>query len=62
MLAISDVRYKIKRGVVKMCGGTGMRGFFTKEERIEMLKEYKDSLENEAKGVSERIKELEKNN
>lgn len=39
-----------------------MRGFFTKEERIEMLKEYKDSLENETKGVSERIKELEKNN
>ena len=39
-----------------------MRGFFTKEERIEMLKEYKESLENETKGVSERIKELEKNN
>lgn len=45
-----------------MCGGPGMRGFFTKEEKIEMLKEYKDSLENEAKGVSERINELEKNN
>jgi len=47
-----------------MCGefGSGMRGFFTKEERIEMLKEYKESLESEAKGVSERIKELEKNN
>lgn len=44
------------------CGAYGMREFFTKEEKIEMLKEYKESLENEAKGVSERIKELEKNN
>ena len=45
-----------------MCGPMGMRGFLTKEERIEMLKEYKESLENEAKGVGERIRELEKNN
>ena len=45
------------------CGcGYGSRGFFTKEEKIEMLKEYKDSLEKEAKGVGERIKELEKKN
>lgn len=42
------------------CNCGAPRGFFTKEERIEMLKEYKDSLEKEAKGVSERIKELEK--
>ncbi len=40
--------------------GHGMRNFLTKEERIELLKEYKQSLESEAKGVSERIKELEK--
>lgn len=48
--------------VYKMCEGYGhgMRSFLTKEERIEILKEYKSSLENEAKGVSERIKELEK--
>lgn len=38
------------------------RGFLTKEEKVEMLKEYKENLEKEAKGVSERIKELEKNN
>jgi len=44
------------------CGTYGMREFFTKEEKIEMLKEYKESLEKEAKGVSERIKELEKKN
>lgn len=44
-----------------MCGpSSGMRGFFTKEERLEMLKEYKESLENETKGVEERIGELEK--
>jgi hypothetical protein len=42
--------------------GHGMRRFLTKEEKIEMLKEYKKSLEEETKGVSERIKELEKNN
>ena len=47
-----------------MCGPEcgGMRNFLTKEERIELLKEYKENLEKEAKGVSERIKELEKNN
>lgn len=38
----------------------GSRGFLTKEERIELLKEYKETLEKETKGVSERIKELEK--
>jgi hypothetical protein len=40
----------------------GGRGFLTKEEKIEMLNEYKESLENEAKGVAERIKELQKAN
>ena len=43
------------------CGDVGGRSFLTKEERIEMLKEYKENLEKEAKGVAERIKELEKN-
>ncbi|MDE1861178.1 MAG: DUF5320 domain-containing protein [Candidatus Micrarchaeota archaeon] len=42
--------------------GSGMRSFLTKEERLELLKEYKESLDKEAKGVAERIKELEKNN
>lgn len=45
------------------CGpAAGLRGFLTKEEKIEMLKEYKESLDQEAKGVAERIKELQKNN
>ena len=48
------------------CGCTSdnsaYRGFLTKEEKIEMLKEYQESLEKEAKGVAERIKELQKNN
>ena len=44
-----------------MCYGMN-RSFLTKEEKIEMLTEYKDSLENEAKGVTERIKELQKAN
>ena len=38
----------------------GSRGFLTREEKIDMLKEYKDSLEKEAKGVTERMKELER--
>jgi len=40
--------------------GFGGRSFFTKEEQLEMLKEYKKNLEEETKGVAERIKELEK--
>lgn len=51
-----------KGGAYKMCGGMQMRNFLTKEEKLEMLKEYKESLESEAKGVAERIKELQKNN
>ena len=40
------------------CGNE--RSFLTSEEKIEMLREYKDSLEKEAQGVSERIKDLER--
>jgi hypothetical protein len=36
------------------------RSFLTKEERVSLLKEYKDDLEKEAQGVAERIKDLEK--
>ncbi len=42
--------------------GSKMRGFLTKGEKIEILKEYKENLEKEAKGVEERIKELQKHN
>ncbi len=42
-------------------GCCGERGFFTKQEKIEMLEEYKKSLEKEAQGVAERIKELKNN-
>ncbi len=38
----------------------GPRMFPTKEEKIEMLKEYEETLEKELQGVKERIKELEK--
>lgn len=40
----------------------GMRNFLTKEEKLQILKEYKKNLEQEAKGVEERIKQVEKNN
>jgi hypothetical protein len=36
----------------------GGRRFLTKEERIEWLEDYKGNLENELKGVTERIAEL----
>jgi hypothetical protein len=42
-----------------MCG---CRNFFTREENIEMLKDYKKCLENEINGITEKIKELERNN
>ena len=45
------------------CGyGNEIRKFLTNEEKLDILKQYKASLELEAKGVAERIKELEKNN
>lgn len=45
------------------CGRCGsMRSFLTKEEKMEILKEYKENLEQEAKAVQERIEELKKNN
>lgn len=44
------------------CCSGGSRSFLTKEEKIEMLREYKEALEKEAKGVQEKIKDLEKNN
>ena len=42
------------------CYGSAPRGFLTNEEKVEMLKEYKENLEKEAKGVAERIKEMER--
>ena len=36
------------------------RNFITKEEKIEMLEEYKKWLEKENKGVQEKIEELKK--
>ena len=35
------------------------RSFLTKEERIDLLKEYQDELDREKQGVAERIKQLE---
>ena len=64
MLSISYNRYnggeKMGYGNTCGCNCEAPRGFLTKEEKVEMLKEYKQSLEKEAKGVAERIKEIEK--
>ncbi len=35
------------------------RNFFTKKEKVELLRKYKEDLDNESKGVSEKIKDLE---
>lgn len=42
------------------CNYTPNRSFLTRQEKIEMLKEYKEVLDKESQGVSEKIKELEK--
>lgn len=42
------------------CGFAGGRGFLTKQEKLEMLKEYKENLDKEAEAVSERIKDIQK--
>lgn len=42
-------------------GCCGPRGFLTKEEKVELLSEYQESLEKEVKGVKERIEELRRN-
>jgi hypothetical protein len=38
--------------------GYGVRSFLTKEEKLTMLKEYKEYLQKEVEGVEERIKEI----
>ena len=40
------------------CASAMPRGFLTKEEKLELLKEYKENLDKEAKGVAERIEEI----
>lgn len=40
--------------------GSCGRNFLTKEEKLEMLKEYEENLAQELKGVKERMKELAK--
>lgn len=43
-----------------ICVPAEARRFFTKEEKIAMLAEYKKALEKETQGVAERISELAK--
>lgn len=44
-----------------MCGcGCGERRFPSRKEKIEMLEEFKESLQNEMQGVEEALKELKK--
>ena len=40
--------------------GSGQRSFLTREEKAELLEEYKESLQKEIQAVSERIEELKK--
>ena len=44
------------------CGSSSKgSSFLTREEIVEMLKEYKQDLERESRGIEERITELELN-
>lgn len=56
--------YRIANMTYGSCGCSGIdvrraRSFLTREEKVSMLKEYKDDLEKEIQGISERIKDLE---
>lgn len=42
------------------CTVDSERRFLTREEKIEMLKDYKEALEKESKAVGEKIEDLEK--
>lgn len=42
------------------CASGESRRFFTRAEKIEMLKGYKETLDRESQGVAERIAQLEK--
>ncbi len=43
------------------CGGSCTpRNFMTKQEKVEMLKEYQDGLEKEIQAVKERVADLKK--
>ncbi|MGV8085417.1 MAG: hypothetical protein ACP5N9_04160 [Candidatus Bilamarchaeum sp.] len=44
------------------CYGSCGRSFLTKDEKMEMLKEYQESLEKELQGVKERIADMKKAN
>ena len=52
-------RYGIWLWVCSTASSQRSRSFLTKEERIQLLKEYKNDLEKETQGVAEKIKELE---
>ena len=54
---VNNMRYGY--GCCGTAGSQRSRSFLTKEERIELLKEYKNDLEKETQGVAEKIKELE---
>ena len=44
------------------CCANSARNFLTREEKVEMLKEYEGELSKELEGVKERVKELQKAN
>jgi len=44
--------------VMNMHGCCSSRKFRTKEEKVEMLNEYKENLEKELNGVTEKINEM----
>ena len=68
-MSISDMQYRktdvsiggedMHHGEENMCCSSEYgRHFLTKEEKIKKLTEYKEYLDNESKGVSEAIEEL----
>ena len=60
-MEVNDMKCEIKQGSCGPSDCGAPRKFWTKDEQVEMLKEYKEALDKEATGVTERIADLEKN-
>ena len=46
-------------GYCNSSGSYADRNFFTKKEKIDLLRKYKEDLDSESKGVAEKIEQLE---
>ena len=60
-MEVNNMKCEIKQANCGPSSCGAQRNFWTKDEQVEMLKEYKEALDKEATGVAERIADLAKN-